>query len=280
MSPRLTSLPPSPHHPLSGSVALVTGGGRGIGRLVALDYASLGARVGVIARSGDELADTVRLIEERGGLAAAAVADVTDRGAFAWAVEDLRRKLGRIDILVNNAGVAGPIGPAWEVDVADWWRTMEINLLGALVGVQLVLPDMVRRRRGRVINVASQAGAFRWPLVSAYSVSKGSIVKFSENLARETRRYGIAVFSVHPGLLPIGMTESAVMADATGHPYLGQVRTWVEGEFRAGRGAEPAAATAFLRRVASGELDALSGRHLSVHDDLDALLATATDEAS
>jgi NAD(P)-dependent dehydrogenase (short-subunit alcohol dehydrogenase family) len=263
-------------------VALVTGGGRGIGRLVALDFAEVGARVGVIARSADELADTVRLIEERGGLAAAAVADVTDRGAYASAVEELRQTLGPIDILVNNAGVAGPIGPAWEADAAEWWRTMEINLLGTLVGVQLVLPHMVRRGHGRVINLASQAGAFRWPLVSAYSVSKASVVKFSENLARETRRYGITVFSVHPGLLPIGMTETTVMADATGHPYLSQVRTWVEGELRAGRGAEPAAATAFLRRVASGELDALSGRHLSVHDDLDALLAaaTATDEAS
>jgi NAD(P)-dependent dehydrogenase (short-subunit alcohol dehydrogenase family) len=272
---------PTPSRPeLSGSVALVTGGGRGIGRLVALDFAGAGARVGVVARSADELAETVRLVEQRGGEACAAAADVSDRAAFATAADQLRRALGPVDLLVNNAGVVGPIGPAWEVDAVGWWRTMEVNLLGTLHGAQLVLPDMVRRRRGRIINLASQAGAFRWPLVSAYSVSKASIVKLTENLARETRRYGISVFSVHPGLLPIGMTESTATADADPGPYAGRVRAWVDAELTAGRGAQPADAVALLRRVASGALDARSGHHLSVHDDFDALPDPASVEAS
>jgi len=266
--------------PLTGSVALVTGGGRGIGRLVALDLARAGARVGVVARSSEELAETVRLIEAEGGVACAAVADVSDRSGFASAVEGLRSVLGPVDLLVNNAGVVGPIGPAWEVDTAEWWRTMEVNLLGTLIGVQLVLPEMARRRRGRIINLASQAGAYRWPLVSAYSVSKASVVKFTENLAHETRRIGVSVFSVHPGLLPIGMTESTDLVNAAPGSYVGRVRAWVEGELRAGRGAEPAAAVALLRRIAAGDLDALSGQYLSVHDDVDARLREVTEEAS
>jgi NAD(P)-dependent dehydrogenase (short-subunit alcohol dehydrogenase family) len=248
--------------------------------LVASDLARLGARVGVVARSGEELAETVRQIEDEGGVSWAAVADVSDRIAFTSAVDRLRRVLGPVDVLVNNAGVVGPIGPAWEVDATDWWRTMEVNLLGTLIGVQLVLPEMVRRRRGRVINLASQAGAHRWPLVSAYSVSKASVVKFTENLARETRRYAISAFSVHPGLLPIGMTENTAMAEADPGSYVGRVWAWVEGEFRAGRGADPAAAVALIRRIAAGELDALSGHHLSVHDDVEARLREVTEKAS
>jgi len=278
---RHTHRPPRiPRRPLTGSVALVTGGGRGIGRLVALDVARAGARVGVIARSGDELAETVRLIEADGGVSCAAVADVSDQSAFASAVERFRSVLGPIDVLVNNAGVVGPIGPAWEVDTAAWWRTMEVNLLGTVIGVQLVLPEMARRRRGRVINLASQAGAHRWPLVSAYSVSKASVQKFTENLARETRRYGVSAFSVHPGLLPIGMTESPDLADAEPGSHIAHVMAWVEGELRDGRGAEPAAAVALIRRIVSGDLDALSGQHISVHDDVDARLREMTEEAS
>jgi NAD(P)-dependent dehydrogenase (short-subunit alcohol dehydrogenase family) len=280
MATHLTQLPTSPSRELSGSVALVTGGGRGIGRLLALELAAAGAHVGVIARSADELAETARLVEDRGGVASAAVADVTDRPALASGVAALRAVLGPADLLVNNAGIVGPIGPAWEVDATDWWRTMEVNVLGTVLGTQLVLPDMVARRRGRIINLASQAGAHRWPLVSAYSVSKASIAKYSENLARETRRYGISVFSVHPGLLPIGMTEATTGTATPPGPHEQRVRAWVEEELRAGRGAAPADAIALLRRVASGELDALSGLHLSVHDDIDAMRLTARGAAS
>ena len=277
MQPRLEIVPPAPRTGLSGRVALVTGGGRGIGRLVARDYARAGASVALIARSADELAETVRLIEADGGVARAAVADVRDHAAFAAAVRDLRSALGPVDVLVNNAGIVGPIGPSWEVDLAAWWQTMEVNVLGTVIGAHLVLPEMVRRGRGRIINLASQAGAFRWPLVSAYSVSKASIVKFTENLARESRRHGITVFSVHPGLLPIGMTTTATVADDA---YGRRIAAWVEAELRAGRGADPDDAVALLRRVAVGDLDALSGQHLSVHDDLEARVRHATEAAS
>ncbi|HET6953280.1 MAG TPA: SDR family NAD(P)-dependent oxidoreductase, partial [Acidimicrobiales bacterium] len=123
--------------PTAGSVALVTGGGRGIGRRVAGALAEDGMAVGLVARSGDELDESVALIESAGGVAASAVADVTDDRALAGAVARLRRALGPVDLLINNAGIMGPAGPAWEVGLDDWWRTMEINLRGTLSCIRL-----------------------------------------------------------------------------------------------------------------------------------------------
>jgi NAD(P)-dependent dehydrogenase (short-subunit alcohol dehydrogenase family) len=258
---------------LTDTVALVTGGGRGIGRIVAQALAAEGAAVGVVARSQEQLEETVELVQRAGGAAAAACADVADEQALAVALTTLRRELGPADVLVNNAGVLGPIGPTWEVDGDDWWRTMEVNLRGVVNAASLVLPDMIARRRGRILNITSQAGTYRWPTVSAYSVSKAAVAKFSENLALEARRHGVIVFSVHPGLLPIGLSERAFAVDPAVGSHLWRIQRWVQHEISAGRGADPGAAIHLIVRLAAGGADALSGRHLSVHDDLDTLLA-------
>jgi NAD(P)-dependent dehydrogenase (short-subunit alcohol dehydrogenase family) len=257
-------------------VAVVTGGGRGLGRLIAQALAGTGAAVGLVARSGDELAESVELIEASGGVAAAVAADVSDDRAASAAIGQLRRRLGPVELLVNNAGIAGPVGPAWEVDADSWWRTMEVNLRGTILCTRLVLPEMVTRRRGRIVNITSQAGVFRWPIVSAYSVSKAAVVKLTENLARETQRHGIAVFSVHPGLLPIGLAELArVDSPADGH--WSRVQARLRNELDQGGGVQPARAVELVVRLASGRYDELSGRQLSVHDDLDALLGRIDD---
>jgi NAD(P)-dependent dehydrogenase (short-subunit alcohol dehydrogenase family) len=264
--------PASADQPLLGSVALVTGGGRGIGRIVGTALAQAGAAVALVSRSGDELAETVDLIETAGGVAAAAVADVADPHELAVAVAGLQTQLGPVDLLVNNAGMVGPIGPLWEVDATAWWTTMDVNLRGIVLASRLVLPSMVARRRGRIINITSQAGVHRWPLVSAYSVSKAAVVKLTENLAHETARYGVYVFSVHPGLLPIGLSTT-VIDGVPDNKYEKRISVWTINELSEGRGAQPAQAVDLIMRVANGDADSLSGRHLSVHDDLDALLA-------
>jgi NAD(P)-dependent dehydrogenase (short-subunit alcohol dehydrogenase family) len=252
---------------------LITGGGRGIGRLLAEALASEGMAVGLIARSRDELAETARLVEAAGGVAAAEVADVTDEWSLAAAIERLRERLGPIEVLINNAGIVGPIGPAWEVDADEWWRTMDVNVRGTLLAAQLVLPEMVLRRSGRIVNLSSQAGVFRWPLVSAYSVSKAAVVKLSENMARETQRHNVAVFSVHPGLLPIGMGERAYLDTASLDVNEAHVFEWVRQELAEGRGADPECAIELIVHLASGRYDELSGLQISVHDDIDVLLA-------
>ena len=149
---------------------------------------------------------------------------------------------------------------------------MDVNVRGIVLCSQLVLPAMVRAGRGRIINITSQAGAHRWPLASGYSVSKAAVIKLTENLALETRRHGVAVFSVHPGLLPIGMSET-VAATQPKTRYEAHIRAWALNELAEGRGADPRRAVELVLRLAAGDGDSLSGRHLSVHDDLDAVLA-------
>jgi len=256
---------------LHGTVVLVTGAGRGIGRRLARRLAEHGAALALVARSGDELAETRDLIEAAGGVAAAAQADVTDAAGLRAAFEGLRRRLGQIDVLVNNAGILGPIGPLWEVDADEWWATMDVNVRGTVLASNLVLPAMVAAQRGRIINITSQAGVHRWPFVSGYSVSKAAVVKLTENLALEVKHDSVSVFSVHPGLLPIGMSESVAAHQPTS-AYEALVRDWTAAEIAHGRGAEPERAIDLLVRLAAGDGDRLSGRHLSVHDDLDAVL--------
>ena len=258
--------------PLDGMVALVSGGGRGIGRLLGARLAGAGAAVGLIARSGDELAAAAGEIHRAGGMAAAAVADVTDQRATAAAVAELRERLGTVDVLVNNAGVSGPVGPLWEAPTAGWWRAVEVNLGGAFVLAQLALEHMIPAGRGRIINITSYAGVYRWPLLSAYAASKAALVKLTETLAEETRPHGVSVFSVDPGLLPIGLGEAALRATAGLQTPAGRVQGWIRDQFAAGRGADPEQAARLIVALASGHADRLSGRHLSVTDNLGALL--------
>ncbi len=264
---------------LAGQVALVTGASRGLGRLIAGTLAGAGAAVGLVARSAGPLAQTLGQVVEGGGTAVAVTADVTDPDAMAAAVQQVSGQLGPIDVLVNNAGVTGPAGALWEVDPGDWWQTMEVNLRSVLTCTQLVLPSMIARQHGRIVNITSQAGAYRWPLVSAYAVSKAAGIKLTENLAVELQGTGVTVFSAHPGLLPIGLSESALTSRPPEDRAAAKVSSWIRHELEQGHGAEPDAAARFVLRLAAGDCDGLSGRHLSVHDNLDALTGRA-DEIS
>jgi NAD(P)-dependent dehydrogenase (short-subunit alcohol dehydrogenase family) len=262
-----------PEFDLRGTIAIVSGGGRGFGRLLAERLAGAGASVGLLARSAGELALTVDEIERSGGTAAAAVCDITDERATAAAVAELSVRLGTANLLVNNAGVAGPAGRLWEVSATDWWRAFEINLGGAVALSQLILPTMVAAGRGRIVNITSHAGVYRWPLMSAYASSKAALVKLTETLAAETRPYGVAVFSADPGLLPIGLGDRATSSRAEAGTPEGLVHGWIRDQLRSGRGTDPARAAQMVLALASGRCDRLSGRHLTATDDLDALLA-------
>jgi NAD(P)-dependent dehydrogenase (short-subunit alcohol dehydrogenase family) len=256
---------------LTGTVVLISGG-RGLGRLLARTLASAGASVALLARSGGELADTITEIEQAGGTAAAAAADVTDQAATAAAVARLREQLGPVDVLINNAGIGGPAGPMWEADPADWWRTFEINLGGAFALTRIVLPDMIAAGHGRILNITSNAGVYRWPLVTAYATSKAALVKLTENLAAETRRHNVSVLSVDPGLLSIGLTEPALNGSPAPDTADARIAAWTRDRLASGHGADPDQAAGLVLQLAAGRGDRLSGRHLTVADDLGTLL--------
>ena len=253
---------------LDGQVAIVTGGGRGIGRAIAEGRAGAGAAVTALARSEDELAETVRLIESSGGRAIAVVADVTDERAVQDAVERTERELGPVDLLVNNAAVATPVGPAWEVDPDAWWRTVEVNLRGPFLGARAVLPSMLRRRAGRIVNIVAVAAFNTAPFMSAYGGSKAALISFTDDLAAETREHGISVFAIRPGLVQTRMQDELMAS-----PYVQRRRgPQAPALVPADRAAE---AVVF---VATGKADALSGRFVDVTRDEIAELAGRADE--
>jgi NAD(P)-dependent dehydrogenase (short-subunit alcohol dehydrogenase family) len=256
------------------TVAVVTGAGRGLGRAFAQALAGE-HDVALVARSADELAETQALIAPEGGRTLAFVADVTDAPAVETAFADIERTLGPVDLLVNNAGVLGPLGPFVVSVVADWWRTLEINLLGQVHCAYRVLPAMIGRRRGRIINIASGGGAVMRPYFSAYITSKTALIRFSECLAAEVKPHGIVVFAMGPGTVRTAMSEHSLNSPE-GRTWL----PWFRDIFDRGLDLPPERPAQLLLALASGRCDSLSGRFVRPEDDLDRLLsATAKVEA-
>jgi len=257
---------------LQDHVAIVTGGGRGIGRAIAQSLAAAGAVVAVTSRSVDELNETVRVIEKDGGRAVAHPADITDAAQIQSTVNAIEASLGPIDVLVNNAGSPGPLKPLLETEINDWWRAMEVNLLGPLLCTRLVLPGMVSRRRGRIINVSSGAGTTALPFFSSYVCGKTAVIRFTECLALETKPYGVVVFSIAPGTVRTAMSEYSLNSPE-GKKWL----PWFKRIFDEGLVVPAERPAALVLELASGRFDSLSGRFLSIYDDLDELLKNAAD---
>lgn len=253
---------------------LVTGGGRGYGAVVARQLAASGHDVAVLGRNR---ADVEGVAAEIGGVAL--VADVLDDKALDAAVGELVAGHGPVDTLVNNAGIGGALGLAWELERDEWWRAVEVNVRGTHNATTAVLPGMLQRRAGRVVNVVSHAGVARWPYGSSYAVSKAAVIKYGENLAAELKRSGIAVLNFHPGILEIGLTATLFDSEPAPGTTEHMVAEWFRAQIAGGNsvGAEESASK--LARLASGEFDAFSGRYLTAYDDFDVLLGKAGEVA-
>jgi 3-oxoacyl-[acyl-carrier protein] reductase len=237
---------------LEGQVALVTGGGRGIGRNVAVELARAGMKIAVAARSIHEIQETA--VQVRG---IAIQCDVSDRDSVGRMVEQTEKELGPLDLLVSNAGISIEEGDAWTLDPDEWWRVFEVNVLGVYLCCRAVIPGMLERGSGRIVNVASGAAYLPGSSSTAYSASKAAVHRFSETLANQLRDRGIPVFSISPGLVKTRMTED-----------FGDDASWTP----------PELAPKLVRALASGRLDDLAGRYLHAeHDDVDDL-ASRVDE--
>ncbi|MGA2606061.1 MAG: SDR family oxidoreductase [Terriglobia bacterium] len=260
---------------LRGQVAIVTGAGRGLGRATALALARARARVGVVARSEEQLAETVRGVTEAGGEALAVVVDVCDAAAVERMARKVERTLGPVDLLVNNAGTMGPLGPIWEADPGDWWHSIEVNLRGPYLCSHALLPGMIERRHGRIINVSTSAAAVAVAHMGAYVIAKTALVRFTENLAAELLDSGVSVFTISPGTVRTAMAEQVLESQA-GKKWL----PWFRKLFDRGRDVPAEKAAQLVVQLASGRADALSGRFIDVSDDLAKLLERLGDVKS
>ncbi len=256
---------------LSGTVSMVTGAGRGIGREIALAQAREGAAVALFARSAHEIEAVAQEIIAVGGRATAEAVDLVDLPAVIAAVERAATVLGPIDLLMNNAGSFVGLGPVWEVDPAAWWHDIEVNLRGTFNCCRAVVGGMRERGHGRVVNMVGGGAANSFPNGSGYAVSKSGLMRFTECLSDELADSGVLAFAMDPGLVRTRMTELQLSSDAG--------RRWtphIEGMFRDNIDVSPTLAARLAVDLAAGRFDRLRGRLIKAADDLDAI-AAATD---
>ena len=231
---------------LSGQVAVVTGASQGIGQHLALALSRHGASVVGVARTRDRLVTALEAITAATGMRTLALdADVTDSRQVDAAVAEAAGRFGAVDLLVNCAGLVDDAEvPLWEADADRWWSVMESHVRGAQLLARAVLPAMVARGRGRVVNLASGMGTKAEADYSAYSVGKAAQMRLTECLAESLAGTGVFAFNVAPGLVKTDMTA--------GMPRWAAHTTWTP----------PERVIELVCTVAAGKLDQWSGRFL------------------
>ncbi len=254
--------------PLAGRIVMVTGGGRGIGRTLALGLAGAGADVAVVARTRPEVDAVARDVEELGRRALAITADVGSPASARRAVNECVRRLGAPDVLVNAAAIQGPIGRFDTLQLEAWSRVVEINLMGMVFVTHAALQHMVASRRGKIVNLSGGGSASPRPQFSAYAASKAAVVRLTETLAVELGAVNVQVNAVGPGATRTRMTEEVVNAGAAaGRTALTEALETL----RTG-GTAPAKQVALVTFLASDASNHVTGRFIHVNDPWQELL--------
>jgi len=198
---------------LNGKVAVVTGGNGGIGRGIALGLAEAGASIAILARNPEKTRAVIDEIKKHDVPTLAVTLDVTKRETLRPALEEVERTLGPIDILVNNAGISIQ-RTTLKLEAESWDRVIETNLSSVFLISQIAAQSMVKRKRGKIINIASEYARFGSAAVPSYAAAKGGVVQLTKSMAIELARRGVRVNAVSPGLVRTTATRGAWEADA------------------------------------------------------------------
>lgn len=257
---------------IAGQIALVTGAGRGIGRTVATHLASRGATVLVASRTAAELDDLADAVTSTAGSAHPVTLDVTDSAAVHAAADEAQSRFGRIDLAVHCAGTAEVIGPMWESDLEAWWAEVAVHTKGAAALAHSLLPGMVARGSGRIVNIYGNLGDQGSAYSSAYASGKAGLLRLTENLNAESQPHGVRIFALHPGLVETPMTRRLGEDDAA--------RRWLPRfrEIPADRWHPPDNAAEMIEAIGLGYLDAFAGRLIGAWEDVGTLVAPDGDE--
>jgi NAD(P)-dependent dehydrogenase (short-subunit alcohol dehydrogenase family) len=235
---------------IDGQVALITGASGGIGRALAVGLSGAGMAVGLLGRNLTRLDATLRELVEAGGKGVAFSVDVTAPEEVGAAVEAIIRDLGPIDLLVNNAArIEKQESTVWETDPKEWWAVVETNLRGPFLLSRAVLPGMVERGGGRIVNLNTGLALRNEPYYSAYAASKAALFRLSGAIAAAGAPYGVRSFEVSPGIVPTPM--------ATGMPMHAGRTEWTP----------LSAVVELVVAIAQGRLDDLSGRYMRAGAD-------------
>jgi len=206
---------------LSGKVAIITGGGYGIGKQIALKYGAAGARIVLAARSVDPMKQTCAELEKIGAIAIYVQTDVAKEADCKKMTDETLKAFGKVDILVNNAGISGPTKRITDMSLAEWQEVIDIDLTGAWLASRAVIPHMDKVRNGNILMISSGAGRRGYPLRSPYAASKWAMIGLTQTLAGEWGQRGIRVNCICPGAIEGERIERVMRAraESLGQPY-------------------------------------------------------------
>ena len=250
---------------LKDHVCIITGGGHGLGRDFALAFAREGAHLALCGTNEQALSSTATELRASGHHVITVTADVTDEKAVAHLIEATLAEFGQIDVLVNNAGIAGPTAKVTEIKREDWERTLAVNLTGAFLCAQAVLPYMAARRQGKIINISSIAGHIGYALRAPYAASKWALIGLGQTLAVEWGSHNIQVNTISPGPVRGERIEQVIGRRAEQMKLsLEEVTRQYTAPLALGRFVEPEHVAAMAVFLASNESDSVTGETIRV----------------